>query len=134
MAKPAPHGPLLGDELGWAIELLSDKQLRAYSYFREGQHTMGWIATRMGTSRQAVIPLVVKAERKLGYELSFTPKQKLGYKPVAHRRAEAQSVWDTEAGQAIGSMSRTERRRSSGPWIRQCAWTTSASAKNNGFS
>ena len=54
-AEPAPHGPLLGSELARAIELLTDKQLRAYRYFREGQHTMSWIARRMGSSRQAVM-------------------------------------------------------------------------------
>jgi predicted DNA-binding protein YlxM (UPF0122 family) len=93
VAKPAPHGPLLGNELASANKLLTDKQFYAYRYFREGQHTPGWIAQRMGTSRQAVMQLVVKAEKNLGYEPTFTPKQKTPYKSVARRKAEAQDAW-----------------------------------------
>jgi DNA-binding CsgD family transcriptional regulator len=75
MGKPAPHGPLLGDELGWAIKLLTDKQYRAYRYRREG-HAWNWIAQRMGISRQAVIHHVAKAEKRLGYTPTVTAKQR----------------------------------------------------------
>jgi DNA-binding CsgD family transcriptional regulator len=73
MAKPAPYGPLLGNERGRAIELLTDKQFTAYRYRREGQ-AWNWIAQRMGVSRPAVIHLVAKAEKRLGYEATVTPQ------------------------------------------------------------
>jgi predicted DNA-binding protein YlxM (UPF0122 family) len=112
MAKQAPHGPLLGNELGWANKLLTDKQFYAYRYFREGQHTMGWIAQRMGTSRQAVMQLVVKAEKRLGYEPTFTPKQKTPYKSVARRKAEAQDAWVIQIAEAFAeARTPAEKRR-----------------------
>lgn len=107
----APHGPLSGHELYRAIEVLTDKQLRAYRYYRDGQNTMGWIATRLGTSRQAVMQLVVKAEKNLGYEPSFTPKQKTPYKAVADRRADEAEAKIRAAVEAIREMTPERRRR-----------------------
>lgn len=81
------HGPLLGSELARAIKVLTDRQLQAYRYRREG-HGWNWIAQRMDVSRQAVIHHVANAERHLGYEPTVTPKQKARYKPAARKRAE----------------------------------------------
>jgi predicted DNA-binding protein YlxM (UPF0122 family) len=91
--ESAPHGPLSGGEFGHARQLLTDKQFHAYRHFRDGKQ-MGWIANRLGNTRQAVMQLVVKAEKKLGYEPSFTPKQKHKppYKSVAQRQAEAEKA------------------------------------------
>lgn len=107
----APNGPLSGNELYRAIEVLTDKQRRAYGYYRDGQHTMGWIATRLGTSRQAVMQLIVKAEKNLGYAPSFTPKQKTPYKPVADRRAAEAEVKMRAAVEAIAEMTPERRWR-----------------------
>jgi hypothetical protein len=90
--SPRPHGPLCGNELAQAIEFLTDRQLRAYQHRREG-HAWNWIAQRMGVSRQAAMQLVVKAEKRLGYEPSVTPKKKARYKPAAQRRADEGDRW-----------------------------------------
>jgi hypothetical protein len=110
VAKPAPHGPLLGNELAWAIELLTDEQLRAYRYFREA-HAMEWIGRRLGVTRQAVMQRIVRAERKLGYEPSFTPRQKGPYKSVAQRRAEAESAEDLYLRELLAQVPLADRRR-----------------------
>lgn len=109
MASKAPPGRLRGNELGWAIKLLTDKQLRAYQYRREG-HAWNWIATRMGVTRPAVIHLVAKAEKKLGYEPTVTAKQKTPYKSVAERQAEAEAARVIDAANAFFALSPEKRR------------------------
>lgn len=89
--RTAPTGPLMGNEQHLAIELLTDKQLIAYRYRREGQ-ALNWIANRMGVSRARIVHLIAAAEKRLGYEPSVTPKQKQPYKPVAERREAAESA------------------------------------------
>lgn len=111
MAEPAPRGPLVGHELAVAIETLTDKQLRAYRYYRDGQHTNGWIAARLGVSRQAVMQLVVKSEKKLGYAPSFTPKKKAPYKPAADRRSDQLAAQAREVAAAFAAMTAREQAR-----------------------
>jgi len=110
MATPAPPGPLVGNELARAIELLTDKQLRAYQYYREG-HAWNWIAQRMGSSRTAVIHLVAKAQKRLGYELTVTPKQKSAYKSVSLRRAEQEAAYVRYLEELFAQMPPRDRRR-----------------------
>jgi predicted DNA-binding protein YlxM (UPF0122 family) len=107
----APVGPLEGDEFHRAVELLTDRQRQAYAYFRSGQHTMGWIATRLGCSRQAARQLIRKAEKRLGYEPSFNEKQKTAYKPVAQRQQEAHLAKLREVAEAIRGMTPQEQRQ-----------------------
>lgn len=109
MSKPAPAGPLLGDELARAIHLLTEKQLRAYSYWREG-HALNWIATRLGVSRPRVVHLLAAAEKKLGYEPTVTAKKKTPYKPVVQRRAEAASALVADARELAAALPPRERR------------------------
>jgi len=105
----APTGPLVGDELNRAIEVLTDRQLRAYRYRRNG-HALNWIAQRMGISRTAVVHHIAKAEKRFGYEPSVTGKQKTPYKSVAQRRTEVDDGWTVEAARAIRQMTRDARR------------------------
>jgi hypothetical protein len=110
MGEPAPAGPLLGEELGWAIELLTDKQLTAYRYRREGQ-ALNWIARRMGVTRTRVIHLIAAAEKRLGYTPTVTPKQKAAYRPAAQRRQERASAWDAYISELAALLEPAERRR-----------------------
>ena len=103
MAEPPQHGPLLGDELYCAIERLTDKQLRAYQYRREG-HALNWIATRMGISRTAVIHHVAKAEKRLGYEPTVTAKQKTPYKSAAKRCEDDDSAWQAHVDELFSQV------------------------------
>jgi hypothetical protein len=110
LAQPAPTGPLLGDELGWAIALLTDKQLTAYRHRRDG-HALNWIARRMGVSRARVVHLIGAAEKRLGYAPSVTLKQKTPYKSVARREEERQSTWDAYFNELAAQLEPAERRR-----------------------
>jgi DNA-binding CsgD family transcriptional regulator len=110
MSRPAPHGALLGSELEWAIELLTDRQLRAYRYRREG-HALNWIANRLGVKRPRVVHLIAAAEKRLGYELTVTPKQKSPYKPAARRREERESAWERYVNELFSAMPPADRRR-----------------------
>jgi DNA-binding CsgD family transcriptional regulator len=80
MPHPEPTGPLMGHEAYRARELLTDRQLQAYRYYRDA-NTWDWSARRMGTSRTRVIHHVARAQRKLGYDMTVTGKQKAAYKP-----------------------------------------------------
>jgi DNA-binding CsgD family transcriptional regulator len=111
MAFSAPPGPLQGSELSRAIRDLTDNQLRAYRYFREGQHTIGWIAQRMGVSRAAVQQQIRKAEKRLGYEATYRPRQKGRYRTVAERRDEAEMGRVREAERAFSRMSPQQRHK-----------------------
>jgi hypothetical protein len=110
MPKAAPHGPLLGDELAWAIELLTDKQLHAYRYRREG-HALNWIATRLGVTRPRVVHLIAASEKRLGYEPTVTAKKKTPYKSVARRQVAAESAWDACMREQFADLAPDERRR-----------------------
>jgi hypothetical protein len=109
MPKSAPQGPLLGDELAWAIELLTDKQLRAYRYRREG-HALNWIATRLDVTRTRVVHLIAAAEKRLGYEPTVTAKKKTPYKSVARRQAESDSAWDAYVRELFAALAPDEAR------------------------
>lgn len=110
MGEPAPAGPLLGDELAWAIELLTEKQLRAYRYRREGQ-ALNWIARRIGVSRARIIHLIAAAEKRLGYTPTVTPKRRAAYKPAAQRRQERAPAWEAYVRELAGQLQPVERRR-----------------------
>jgi hypothetical protein len=90
MSNSEPIGPLAGDELERAKDKLTPKQFQAYKTYRQyrGQHAHTWIARRVGVSPKGLRTLVAKAQKHLGYESSFAPKQKAKYKPVAERRVE----------------------------------------------
>lgn len=92
MKGRAPTGPLLGDELERATELLTPKQLIAFRYRRDG-HALNWIARRMNISRPRVVHLVAAAEKRLGYVQTVTPKKKMPYKPVVQQRKETEAAW-----------------------------------------
>lgn len=109
-ATSSPNGPLLGSELNRAIVLLTERQLQAYRYRREG-YAWDWIATRMGVSRQAVMQRVVKAEKRLGYEPSVTPKGK-EYKPgPARRRSNRVSAQQQYMQELLAQMPRSDADR-----------------------
>lgn len=110
VARQAPTGPLLGEELDRAIQDLTDKQLRVYRYRREG-HAWNWIAQRMGTSRPAVIHLFAKAEKRLGYEPTVALRQRTPYKSVATRTAEAEASEDARLRELMAQISPARRRR-----------------------
>lgn len=110
MAYELRAGPLMGDEEARAIALLSDRQLRAYRYRRQG-HAWDWIARQMGISRPAVIHLVARAERRLGYKQTVSNRQPTPYKPVAARREEADSTWLAQIESAAQELAST-------PWGR----------------
>src|SRR5713101_8054124 len=110
MAKQAPYGPLLGSERVWAIKLLTDQQLRAYRYRREGQ-ALNWIAQRLGVSRPRVVHLIAAAEKRLGYEPTVAAKQKSPYKSVATRRTERESAWDAYQHELIAKIPPRDLRR-----------------------
>jgi hypothetical protein len=110
LAQPPPVGPLLGEELAWAIELLTDKQLIAYRYRRDS-HALNWIAQRMGVTRPRVVHLIAAAERRLGYAPSVTAKQKTAYKPAAQRKQERESAWEAYFEELAALLEPAERQR-----------------------
>lgn len=110
MARPAPPGPLLGNELAMAIEQLTDKQLRAYQYWRRG-HAPEWIASRIGVKRPRVYHLVHAAEKHLGYTPSVAGKQKQPYKSAATKRDQAESAKLRRAAEAWREMTSEQRGR-----------------------
>jgi hypothetical protein len=65
----------------------------------------------LDVSRPRVIHLIGAAEKKLGYELSVTPKQRSPYKPVAQRREERESAWDAYVQELAAQLTPAERRR-----------------------
>lgn len=101
---------MLGHELASAMELLTNKQLIAYRYRREG-HALNWIARRMGVTRPRVIHLIAAAEKRLGYAPSVTLKQKTAYKPAAQRRQEHESAWEAYIHEVASQLEPAERRR-----------------------
>jgi predicted DNA-binding protein YlxM (UPF0122 family) len=109
-SRRAPPGPLVGDELAWAIELLTDKQYLAYRYRREG-HALNWIANRLGVSRPAVIHHIAKAEKRLGYAPTVTAKQKSRYKSAKERREAEKAAKIHEAAAALSEMTTAQRHR-----------------------
>jgi transposase len=108
--KQSPAGPLLGEELAWAIELLTDRQLIAYRHRREG-HALNWIAQRLGVSRTRVVHLIGAAEKRLGYAPSVTAKQRSAYKSSAQRRQERESAWAAYSEELASQLDPAERRR-----------------------
>lgn len=68
-------GPLVGAELERARELLTGQQLRAYGLFRSSC-PVAEIARLMGVKRATIYGHIGKAEKKLGYSPTFTPKRK----------------------------------------------------------
>jgi DNA-binding CsgD family transcriptional regulator len=108
MDEPAPNGPLLGDELQRATELLTVRQLTAYHHRRDN-HSLNWIAARMGVTRPRVVHLVAAAEKRLGYAPSVTPKQKAPYKPAARRREESEAALDAYLDGLIAGLEPSQR-------------------------